>query len=360
MIIAGETSGDIHAANLLKSFKKKKDVKFFGIGGERMEKEGCDILYPMDKIEVLGFFEPIFKFKEILKARNILIRRIKQKKPDFAILIDFPGFNLSFAKILKRFDIPVFYFIAPQIWAWGKNRILSIKKYVKHIYPILPFEKKIFDREKIDSSYFGNPLLDIIEIKNEIKREEFKEYEKIIALLPGSRENEIKTLLPLIIEGFKIFKGDKNILGIVALSNEKYKNYAENVIEGEKDIKIFYGKTYDVLNISDAAVISSGTATLESAIIGTPMVVVYKLSNLSYLIARFITKLKFVSLVNIILNEYVVPELIQNFKPENIAQKIEYVLKKYEYIKNKFNIIRERLGQKGVYDRVVCDIIHRI
>lgn len=360
LIIAGETSGDIHAANILKSFKKKKEIKFFGIGGERMMKEGCEIIYPMDRIEVIGFLEPILKLKEILYARNFLIKKIKERKPEFAILVDFPGFNLSFAGILKKLNIPVFYFVAPQIWAWGKSRILKIKEYVKHIYPVLPFEKEIFDKENVDSSYFGNPLLDIVEIKNEIKRNDFKEYEKIIALLPGSREKEIKILLPLIIDGFKIYRGNKKILGIIALSNEKYKIYVQDKINGEKDIKIFCGKTYDVLNISDAAIISSGTATLESGIIGTPMVVVYKLSNLSYFFARFLTNVKYVSLVNIILNDSVVPELIQKFRPEDIARKIEFVLKNSSFIKDKFKILKTKLGQKGVYDRVVDDIIHRI
>lgn len=360
MIIAGETSSDIHASNLIRCFNKKKDIRFFGIGGERMYKEGCEIIYPMEKIEVLGFVEPILKIKEILSAKKRLMVEIKRRKPHFAILVDFPGFNLSFAKVLNSFNIPVFYFVAPQVWAWGRSRILTIRKYVKHVYPILPFEKDIFDRFGIRSSYFGNPLIDIVHIKGEIKREDFKDYEKIVALLPGSRLSEIKTLLPIIVNGFKIFKNNRKILGIVALNNDKFLNIVNEKVKNEEDIKVIFGKTYDILKIADVAVISSGTATLESAIIGTPMVVVYKLSNLSYFIARFIAKLKYASLVNIIMDERVVPELIQKISPKDIADNIWNVFKNKNYIISKFKCLKDNLGEKGVYEKVVDDIIRRI
>uniref|UniRef100_A0A7C4YSE9 Lipid-A-disaccharide synthase n=1 Tax=candidate division WOR-3 bacterium TaxID=2052148 RepID=A0A7C4YSE9_UNCW3 len=339
---------------------KGKGIKFFGIGGERMKNEGCEIIFPMEKLEVIGFLEPLFKMKEVYYAKNLIVKNIKKRKPKFAILVDFPGFNLSIARILKSYNVKVFYFIAPQIWAWGRRRSKILRKYVDHLYSILPFENLILEEENVRFSFVGNPLLDIVNIKGEIKRDDFKDYEKIIALLPGSREKEVKKLLPVMLNGFEKFRDKRKFIGIIALSNEKFLDFVEEEIKNYEDIKVFINKTYDVLNVSDAAIISSGTATLESAMIGTPMVVVYKISFLSYLIAKILVKIKYVSLVNLIMGEEIVPELIQKFSTDDIVEKLNYVIGKNEYYKNKFKILNKKLGSKGVYERVAIDILHRI
>lgn len=250
LILAGEASGDLHASNLIYSFKNiDPAAEIYGIGGNKMEKAGVQIIYPYDKISVVGFseiFSKIFALKEARRQISLLLRK---NKFDFAVTVDFPGFNIPLARLLKNKGIPVFYFITPQIWAWGKWRSKSLSKYFKGLFVIYPFEKIFFKKEGIESFFLGNPLVEIVKVDNNSEKKELPRGNPLIAILPGSRETEIKRLLIPIIKAYKIFKKNHpESNAVVALHEEKdlwlIKKIGKELLG---DIEIFYGRTYDIL-----------------------------------------------------------------------------------------------------------------
>ena len=359
LIVAGEASGDLHGSRLISAFKEFADIKFFGIGGESMQEAGCEIIFPSERLGILGFVEVAKKWRDIVDAHNSLMERVVVSKPAFAVLIDFPGFNISLARELKSKNIPVFYFITPQVWAWGRWRMGAIRKYFDHLFVILPFEEELFRQENIPATFVGHPLLDVVKVEGKLKRSDFNA-EEIIAYLPGSRKNEIILLLGDMIKSFELRRKQRDTLGLIALHDEEAERFVQDNFVIPDGMKIVTGMTYEVLNVADAGVITSGTATLESAIIGLPMVVVYRLSTISYIIAKLLASVKNVSLVNIISGREVVPELVQRFTPEDIASKLDCVIKNREEIKSAYRNLRDKLGEKGVYRRVALEILDRV
>jgi lipid-A-disaccharide synthase len=361
LLIAGEASGDLHASRLMLALKKiNPEIKFFGIGGNKMKKAGTKIIYPSKDISVVGFSEVLSKIFKIKEAKRQIGKCLKKNKFDFAVTIDFPGFNIPIARSLNNIGIPVFYFITPQVWAWGRWRSKSLSKYFKHLFVIYPFEKVFFSRERINSSFLGNPLLDIVKPEKKLNKEELIDGNPLIAILPGSRKSEIEKLLIPMLEAYKLFnKKYPASKAIIALHGKGHIPLAEKTLSDfSKDIKIFYGKTYDILSLADIAIVSSGTATIETGILETPMVIVYKLSYFSWLISKILVKSKYFGLVNILLGEEIVPELIQKeVNPRRIANELEKVYKNRKKIKEKLKNIPSMLGNKGVYDRVACEIL---
>jgi len=364
LFIAGEASGDLHASNLILSLKKQNpEIEFFGIGGRKMEKAGVKIVYPSQDISVVGFSEVFTKIFKIKEAKRQIANCVRQHKFDFAVTVDFPGFNISLARSLKNMGIPVFYFITPQVWAWGKWRSKSLSKYFKHLFVIYPFEKKFFLKEKITSSFLGNPLLDIVRCEKKLKKEDLPEGKPLIAILPGSRKSEIKRLLIPMLRAFKIFsKKHPESKAVVALHEKNHIPLVERTLmDFSREIKIFYGKTYDILKCADLAIASSGTATIEAGILETPMVIVYKLSYFSWLISKTLVKIKYFGLVNILFSEEIVPELIQKeVNPQRISSELETVYDNRKNIKEKLRKIPSMLGNKGVYDRVANKILSMV
>jgi len=364
LFITGEASGDSHASNLINSFKKiNPDIKFYGIGGKKMEKAGVKIIYPSDKISVVGFSEVFSKISSLKEARRKISICTRENKFDFAVAVDFPGFNISIARYLKNMGIPVFYFITPQVWAWGKWRIKSLSKYFKALFVIYPFEKSFFDKEGIKSFFLGNPLLDIVKVEGKLKTKDLPSGNPLIAILPGSRESEIRRLLTPILKAFRIF--GKNYPGskaVIALHEQKDLSLTQSIgKELLNDVKIFYGRTYDILKEADLAVVSSGTATIEAGILQTPMVIVYKLSFISWIISKILARVKNFGLVNIIFSGKVVPELIQKeVNPERIAKELEMIYEKRENISKQLKKLKPLLGTKGVYDRIANKILSMV
>ena len=317
-IIAGEASGDLYGSNLVKELRlkdSKADIRAWG--GDLMKKQGVDLVKHYKDHNYMGFLEVIRNLGTILKNISFCKQDIKAFSPDALILIDFPGFNMRIAKYFYQYSFPVLYYIAPQVWAWKENRVEAIKKYVDKLYVILPFEKEFLKKHGVESNYMGHPLLEHIlnfKDKESVSKSKFVEehgleVEKpIISLLPGSRKQEIEKKLPVMLRAVSSYSKDFNI---VIAGMENFKNlYRE--ITSNSNAKVICNDTYNLLNNSNIALVTSGTATLETAFFNVPQIVCYKTSWLSYIIAKSLVKIKYISLVNLIMDEEVVKELIQN------------------------------------------------
>lgn len=366
VVITGEASGDLHASFLIKEIKKRLPrSEFFGIGGVKMQEEGVKLFFHIDNISVVGFWEVLLKVNRIKKVFCSVVKKIRNLKPDAVILVDFPGFNLRLAPFAKVLGTKVFYYIIPQVWAWGKWRLRNLYKNVDHALVIFPFEEKLLSSFGIRASFVGHPVLDEMKVTKN-KRDFCKEHnlnpdKPIIALLPGSRKGEIRRLLPLMLSIAERIKQKKQDVQFILPTISKT---VDTMLLESKDVKVIYQQTSDGINIADFAIAASGTVTLETAILGTPFVILYKIALLSYLIIKRLVKLPYIGLVNIVRGKKVIPEYIQfSIKPERIAQEIVKILgnKKYaEIIKEELKKTREMLGEKGASKNAAAIIAEEI
>ncbi|OXA79181.1 lipid-A-disaccharide synthase [Flavobacterium columnare NBRC 100251 = ATCC 23463] len=329
-IIAGEASGDLHGANLIKSLYKEDlnaEIRFWG--GDLMQKAGGILVKHYRDLAFMGFIEVVMNLNTILKNLKFCKTDISNFRPDVIIFIDYPGFNMRIAKWAKNLGITTHYYISPQIWAWKENRIHAIKRDVDQMYVILPFEKDFYEKKHNYKVHFvGHPLLDAIKNRSETNellfREEFKLSSKpIIALLPGSRKQEIDKMLS---EMLKVVKYFPDYQFIIAGAPSQEFSFYEKFIDGES-IQFISNRTYDLLSVSHAALVTSGTATLETALFKVPEVVLYKGNVISYQIAKRIITLKYISLVNLIMDAPIVTELIQEeCNSDRIKEELEKIL----------------------------------
>jgi lipid-A-disaccharide synthase len=324
-IIAGEASGDLHASNLVKHLKTlDQQAVFRGWGGDKMEKYGVDLVKHYRDLAFMGFTEVLLNLKTILNNLKFCKKDVLEWKPDVLILVDYPGFNLRIASFAHQKGIKVFYYISPQIWAWKQSRVHQIKRNVDAMFVILPFEQEFYARFGMEVHFEGHPLTDALkEGETETEKINTEGSKKRIALLPGSRKQEIKTMLPEMIKAVQMNPDWKaTIAGVSSISPAFY-----NQIIGNNNIPLEFNKTYELLRKSDAALVTSGTATLEAGLIGVPTVVCYKGGRISYYIARQLIKVKYISLVNLMLNRAAVPELIQHtMNPRNLHQELDALL----------------------------------
>jgi lipid-A-disaccharide synthase len=356
LIIAGEASADLHGSNLVKAIKRlDPSFSFIGIGGEKMRDAGVKILFTSSEMAVVGATEALAKIRTIFKAAKEIKSRLKSENPDLLILIDYPEFNIHIARTAKKFRVPVLYFISPQIWAWRKGRVKKIARRVDRMAVILPFEKEFYKEREVKVDYVGHPILDILPAEK--KKEEimqgmsFDNNFPTVALIPGSREEEIKRMLPPMVEAVELLKekspGIRCIIPIaptisVDLIKSILKNYPIKIDLSNSNI-------YDVLSDCHAAMVTSGTATLETALMRVPMVVAYKLSTLSYWAGRLMVDVPYISLANLVAGEQVVTELLQNdVTPVRIAEEMTLILydnKVREEMIKKMGKMRKRLGK---------------
>ncbi len=364
-IITGELSGEIHAANLVKALKKKdKNLKFYAVGSELLKKNGCEIVEDYKHISIIGFSEVISKYFIIKKVFKKIYDFIDTQKPDLIITVDFPGFNLRVAKYAHKKNIKLIYFIPPQIWAWHYSRIKLIKKYFSLVIPALPFEKDIYEKEGIPVKYFGHPILENINF-NKNKKEFMSKYripdnKKIIAVLPGSRKQELTANVDVIFDSMKLLNRKFRDIFFVIPTGKRidyFKKFTEI-----PNVKIIKNHNYDILNIASAGIIKSGTSTLEAAVFKLPMTVVYKVSRLSFILAKyFILKIKFVSLVNLIADKEVVKELLQDdFTPENIFKEISRILTDTIYRKKmvkELTSVKKNLGKLPIMSKIAAAVL---
>lgn len=315
-VIAGEASGDLHGSNLIKEIKKLDNIADFRCwGGDLMQQAGAHLVKHYRELAFMGFIEVIKNIRTIYKNLNFCKTDILAYKPDAIILIDYPGFNLRIAEWAKKKGIPVIYYISPQVWAWKESRVKQIKKNVDKMLVILPFEKDFYNKWKYEAEYVGHPLVEVINkaqdepaIASEALLSPLNE-KNIIALLPGSRAQEVAKKLPVMLEVSKDFP---NYRFIVAKAPSLDDSFYDKLMEPYKNVRSIRNKTYQLLLQAKAALVTSGTATLETALFGIPQVVCYKGSNISYQIAKRLVKVKYISLVNLIMDKEVVKELIQD------------------------------------------------
>ena len=368
LIVAGEPSGDLHASNLVKELKTLgTDLEFFGLGGALCKAAGVNIDFDIKKLSVIGLvdvWKNIFTIGRVFKG---ILKKVDSRKTDLAILVDYPGFNLRLAKELKKRNIPVIYYISPQVWAWGENRIHIIKKCVAKILVFFKFEEDLYKKRGVDSEFVGNPLLETVKAtlpKDEIlKKYNLSKERPVIALLPGSRSMEVRTLLKIMTGAAKIIAKE---LGETQFVAAKYKNlparlYRKALKGSSLDIRIVDGDAYNILSVSDFAIVASGTATLETAIIGTPFVITYKVGLINYIAYKIVAKIKVLGLVNVIAGRVIVPEFLQyDATPEKIAQKSIEILRdsaKRATMLYELECVKSSLGAPGASQRAARAIL---
>ena len=353
-IVAGEASGDLHGANLMKAIKvedPKAEFRFFG--GDKMQAEGGVLVKHYADMAFMGFTEVVLNLRTILKNMKSCKEDLLAYQPDVLILIDFPGFNLKIAAFAKEHAIKVCYYISPKVWAWNQKRVLKIKAVVDRMFCILPFEVDFYKEWGMKVDYVGNPLLDE---KSQFKpNENFRADNHIgsghlIALLPGSRKQEIQRLLPVMLSLTASFPDHSFV---IAAAPSFTLDYYQQFI-GDKKVKLVFGQTYDLLSEASAALVASGTATLEAALFHVPQVVLYKGGAITIAIARMLVKIRFISLVNLIMDRKVVTELIQeDCNVQNVSQNLEMILHGVERQKmlQDYQELDERMGTPGASEK---------
>ncbi len=350
-VICGEASGDMHAANLIHELNKIGDFEIEGMGGEKLKNEGVRLCHDYQEINYMGFLDVIKHLRTILKKINTIKKELEEKKPDAVLLVDAPSFNLRIAEHCKKIGIKVIYYISPQIWAWKQGRVKLIKEYVDTMITILPFEKEFYKRFGVDVEFVGHPTLDALQKFN--YDETFIQTlqnkagsRKIIALLPGSRKQEIQSKLPYMAELAKKHKDEFYfvIAGAPGANKSLYQGY---------DFDVHFGQTYNILKASYAALVTSGTATLETALHKVPQVVCYKTSEFNYQIGKRLAKVNYISLVNLILDKPTVVELIQrDLNTERLEKEFQLILKdNREQILNDYNQLIHLLADSGASAR---------
>lgn len=368
MIIAGEASGDLHASSLVLEIRKLlPNVRFTGIGGSRMRETGVDLILDNREIAVTGFSEVFSKAGTIFRAFGLVKETMRRFRPDLLILLDFPDFNLRAGKAARRMGIPVLYYISPQVWAWRKGRIRAIHDLVEKIMVILPFEASLYGDKGV---FVGNPLLDVVRPSLPAKqaREQFgiRKESPVVALLPGSRENEVHQLLPVFLKAAELIREQvpdiQYLLPVASTVSED--EIGLMVRKAGIPIRLVRDRAYDAIALSDFAVVASGTATLETAILGIPMLIVYRISRMSYLLAKQLVRVPHIGLINMVAGERIVPELVQDqLTPERIMEEVLKVLKdrvRSAEISGKLKQAVSRLGGPGASARAAGIVVQCI
>lgn len=362
-IIAGEASGDLHASSLIRAIKRiDSAVSVRGFGGDRMQAAGAVIVKHYKDLAFMGFWEVLVNLKTILGNLSFCKQDILQFKPDAVILVDYPGFNLRIAKFIKAKGIKVFYYISPQVWAWHTSRVKQIKQCVDRMFVILPFEKEFYAKWNYEVDFVGHPLLDALadyKYNKNFLSDNHLDQKKIIALLPGSRKQEIKRMLPVMAAVAQHFPDYQFVVAGVSHYGESF--YRQCIRQSE--IKLVFDRTYDLLHHSHAAMVTSGTATLETALFNVPQVVCYKGNFFSYLIGRMVVEVQFIALVNLICGKKVVEELIQGeMNATNLSASFNRILNGNERLRmlDDYNMLCEKLGGAGASNRAAEEMRKRL
>jgi len=364
-IIAGEQSGDLHGSNLVRELLiADRDAEIVCWGGDMMESAGAKLLMHYKKTAFMGFVVVLKNLRIIAQNLSLCRNQMKEFSPDVVILIDFPGFNLRIAEFAKNNGFRVFYYISPKFWAWKEKRVEKIKRYVDKMYIIFPFETSFYKKHDIEVEYRGNPLVDEMERRisampsaEELRKSMLLDERPVIGILAGSRRHEVEAILPQMVRVTRDFPGYQFVLAGV-------KNLPDNLylsIISSEQIKLVKERTYEILHISEAALVASGTATLETALLNVPQVVCYKGDFLSMIIAWMLIKVKFISLVNLIMDSEVVRELLgYSLNRKNLVKELASVLpggEKREKMLSDYSLLRQKLGPAGASARIAADMV---
>jgi lipid-A-disaccharide synthase len=361
MIIAGEASGDLHGSRLVTAMRERNRALFFcGIGGQALKAAGVRVFVDASELSVVGITEAFFKLPNLFKGMAVAKKTLKRLLPDLLILIDFPDFNLNVAAFAKKLGVPVLYYISPQIWAWRPGRVEKIGKLVDHMAVILPFEEDFYRKHEIPVTFVGHPLLDTnLDDATKIFQKPDNAI-SVIGLLPGSRDREIARHLPVMVDAAKILLNRmNNVKFIVSVAPDVKRNTVEEIVnkhKGRADLEIVSEHVRKIFERSRVVIAASGTVTLESAISGTPMVIIYKVSPVSYWLGRAMIQVKHIGLVNLITGKKIVPELIQDqASPDRIADTVFNMLSDaagLERLKLELLQVKNALGGPGASERV--------
>jgi len=361
LIVSGEASGDLHAASLTREILKLlPGTKILAVGGENLRQAGAEIIYDIKGLSVIGLFDVLKKLPAFFALKKFLLERIRQEGLDAVVFVDFSGFNLRLARELKN-SVPAIYYVSPQVWASRPGRVKTVKQYIKKMIVLFKFEEEFYKKYGVDAGFVGHPLLDIV--RPEMQKQELLDNLKFsadrptIALLPGSRKQEVRNILPVMLEAAKLINDDLTAQFVVAKSTSVDWQVYDQIIRrsGGIEVKTVEGKTYDCLNIADFCLVCSGTATLETAIMQKPFCLIYKMSLLNYLLYRPQVRLPYIGMANIVAGKRVVPEFIQfNANPKKIAQEALRILrdkKEFQKITEDLAAVRSSLGPPGAARR---------
>ncbi len=363
-IVAGELSGDLIASLLVKRLRTlQPDLKITGLGGERMLEAGVDLRFNLVRdLAIIGFAEVVSKFPQIRRVFKETVAYLERERPRVLILIDYPGFNIRLAEQAHRLGIQVLYYVCPQVWAWHRSRIHKLRKYVDQALVILPFEENFLSQGGVNARFVGTPWLDMMKLT--MTREEvfahfgFAPEKKLVGLLPGSRAGEVERLLPIILEAAeKIVAERPDTQFVIPRATTVKRELIDHLLTMARvPVKVIDAYRYNVRSAMDMAIVASGTATLETGLLGCPMVIVYKVSYLSWLIGKSLVNIPYIGLINIVAGDMVVPELLQDqCTPQNIAEQCLKVLgdpKEIEKVKYQLARVKEKMGGPGASDRV--------
>ena len=359
LLVAGEASGDLRGAELVRELRKRvPDVEVNGVGGERLRAAGMDVTVPASDLSIMGLTEVVSRLSVVLRSyrrlrAEILGRGPGGRKPDLVLLIDFPDFNLRLAAVAKRAGVPVFYYVSPQVWAWRRYRIRTLARRVDRLAVVFPFEEELY-RGLADVTFVGHPALETVratrsraEVRDALGVADDRPF---VALLPGSRGAEIRELLPPMREA--LTQIGRPVAAAVALADESLRSLVEELAP---DLPIVSGQTYDLVAAADVVLVASGSASLETALLGRPMVICYRLSGLSYAVARALVRVPYIGMPNLILEKGAVPELIQDdVTPARIAAEVRSILEdsgRATSIVDDLRQVRELLGEPGAAGR---------
>ena len=367
IIVAGEASGDAHAACLVDAIKHlNPNITFSGLGGEQMASSGVKLYADLTKIAVIGFIEVLKHYSEFKKLFDLILVKARETNAKAVILVDYPGFNLKLAKKLKKMGIKVIYYISPQVWAWNEKRVELIKNVVDKMIVLFEFEKEFYAKKGLDVVYVGHPLVDEAkanETRDSVMEETgLEKSKKTIALLPGSRQKEITRLLPVMINAAKnLYQKNQDLQFLILKASTISDNLLNKYLSKDFPIKILNNRSYDGINASDFCLVASGTATLEVAIFDKPMVVIYKTSFLTWALAKLLIKIPYIGLVNVVAQKKVVPECVQLDATEiKIVSETISILSdpiKTKSIKSDLTKVKNALGAPGASMRAAKEIL---
>ena len=370
MILAGEPSGDIHGGHLCRELKNiSPGIQLFGMGGPKMEEAGFEVVHRIGDTGIVGFWEVYKELGKYWKIFKKMVAVMEERRPDAVILIDYPGFNIRFARKAHQLGIKVYYYISPQLWAWGQWRIKKIRRYVDKMLVIFPFEKEFYNSHGIEAEFIGHPLIGTLNL--DLSKEECQKHlgitsSPVIGLLPGSRRGEIKKILPILIETAKILQEKipeaKFILPIASI--ELRPLIEDQLKQTSVKIRTREGSGKEIIVASDLLILASGTVTLEASVYLTPMIIVYKISFFSWLMGKILIKIPFIGLVNIVRGQKIIPEFIQyQARPEAVAQAGLEILTQPEIRKRmigELKIVRDKLGRPGAATRAAAVITNSL
>jgi lipid-A-disaccharide synthase len=369
LIIAGEASGDIHGSGVVRELMARNNSNtIYGIGGDAMKREGMMLLHHVKELSVMGFLEVVKHLPQIHKIEKNLLHFLQKKKTDAVLLIDYPGFNLRFAQKAKKMGVKVFYYISPQVWAWKRGRLKTMQQFVDKMFVVFPFEQLIYEQANIPVTFVGHPLLE--EIAEQPEKNDFFNTnalslkKKTVGLFPGSRVQEIEKIFPTMVAAGLMLQEKYNIQCAVGVAPTLESSFLRQIDGRSKNFIFIENQSHALMKHSDVAIVTSGTATLETAIFETPMLIVYKTSFVTYAIGKLLVNVKNIGLVNIVAEKEIVREFIQNeATSENVyaeATELLHNKKRCDEMKNELAQLKEKLGKSGASRKVADEMLNML